>query len=104
MVLGRNLDHADDNSWVVLVEEELAGSYTVPVDAQIERIPVDDLGRETKSKRCDAPWKLTHGDWNKLEEEEPYKMAVEQPDMVLEGVVRDDDEGNHLDEDEEETV
>ena len=41
MVLGRNLDHADDNSWVVLAEEELAGSYTVPVDAQIERMVAD---------------------------------------------------------------
>ena len=45
MVVGRNLDHADDNSLVVLVEEELAGSYTVPVDAQIERM-VADLDRE----------------------------------------------------------
>ena len=85
----------------MLAEEELAGSYTEPVDEQIERIPVDDWGRETKSKRCDAPWKLTHGDWNKQEEEEPYKMAVEQRDMVLEEVVHDDD--NHH-EDEEETV
>jgi hypothetical protein len=51
--------------------------------------------------KFDAPWKLTHGDWNKLEEEEPYKMAVEQRDMVLEEVVHDDD--NHH-EDEEETV
>ena len=41
MVVGRNLDHADDNSLVVLVEEELAGSYTVPVDAQIERMVAD---------------------------------------------------------------
>ena len=41
MDLGRNLDHADDNSLVVLVEEELAGSYTVPVDAQIERMVAD---------------------------------------------------------------
>ena len=32
MVLGKKLEVADDNSWVVLVEEELAGSYTVPVD------------------------------------------------------------------------
>ena len=101
MVLGRNLDHADDNSWVVLEEEELAGSYTVPVDAQIERIPDDDWDRETKNKRYDAPLKLTHEGWNKLEEE-PYKRAVEQPDMVLEGVVHDDD--NRLGEDEEETV
>ena len=46
MVVGRNLDHADDNSLVVLVEEELVGSYTVPVDAQIGRIPDDDWGRE----------------------------------------------------------
>ena len=41
MVLGRNLDHAGDNSLVVLAEEELAGSYTVPVDAQIERMVAD---------------------------------------------------------------
>ena len=47
MVLGRNLDHADDNSLVVLAEEELAGSYTEPVDEQIERIPVDDSDRES---------------------------------------------------------
>jgi hypothetical protein len=58
------------------------------------------LGRETKSKRCDAPWKLTHGDWNK-QEEEPYKRPVEQAGMELVGVVHDDD--NHH-EDEEETV
>ena len=103
MGLGKKLEDADDNSWVVLVEEELAGSYTVPVDAQIERIPVDDWGRETKSKRCDAPWKLTHEGWNK-QEEEPCKRAVEQPDMVLEGVVHDDDDENHDEEDEEETV
>ena len=103
VVLGRNLDHADDNSLVVLVEEELAGSYTVPVDAQIERM-VADSDQERQNKKFDAPWKLTHADWSKQEEEEPYKKAVEQPDMVLEGVVRDDDEGNHLDEDEEETV
>ena len=45
MVLGKKLEVADDNSWVVLVEEELAGSYTVPVDAQIERM-VADLDRE----------------------------------------------------------
>jgi hypothetical protein len=64
---------------------------------------VVDSDRETWNMKYDAPWKLTHGGWNK-QEEEPYKMAVEQPDMVLEAVVRDDDEGNHLDEDEEETV
>ena len=52
--------------------------------------------------RCDAPWKLKHADWSKQEEEEPYKKAVEQPDMVLEGVVHDDD--NRLGEDEEETM
>ena len=46
MVVGRNLDHADDNSLVVLVEEELVGSYTVPVDEQIERIRDDDSDRE----------------------------------------------------------
>ena len=51
--------------------------------------------------KFDAPLKLTHGDWNKLEEE-PYKRAVEQPDMVLDGVVLDDD--NHHEEDGEETV
>ena len=102
MQLGRNLEVADDNSLVVLVEEELVGSYTVPVDAQIERM-VADSDRETKNKRCDAPLKLTHGDWNKLEEE-PYKKAVEQPDMELEGVVHDDDEGNHSEEDEEARV
>ena len=102
MVLGRNLDHADDNSWVVLVEEELAGSYTEPVDEQIERM-VADWDRETWNMKYDAPWKQTHEVENKQEPEEPYKMAVEQPDMVLEGVVRDDDEGNHH-EDEEETV
>ena len=51
--------------------------------------------------RYDAPLKLTHADWNKQEPEEPYKRAVEQPDMVLEGVVHDDD--NRLGEDEEET-
>ena len=99
MVLGRNLDHADDNSWVVLVEEELAGSYTVPVDEQIERM-VADWDRETNMK-YDAPWKQTHEVENKQEPEEPYKMAVEQRDMVLEEVVHDDD--NHH-EDEEETV
>ena len=102
MGLGKKLDHADDNSWVVLVEEELAGSYTVPVDEQIERM-VADWDRETNMK-YDAPWKLTHGDWNKQEPEEPYKMAVEQPDMVLVGVVHDDDDENHHEEDEEETV
>ena len=101
MVLGRNLDHADDNSWVVLVEEELAGSYTEPVDEQIERM-VADWDRETWNMKYDAPWKQTHADWNKQEPEEPYKVAVEQPDMVLEGVVRDDD--NHAVEDEEETA
>ena len=41
MDLGMNHEVADDNSWVVLVEEELAGSYTVPVDAQIERMVAD---------------------------------------------------------------
>ena len=102
MELGRNLDVVDDNSLVVLVEEELAGSYTVPVDAQIERIRDDDWDRETKNKRYDAPLKLTHEVENKQEPEEPYERAVEQPDTVLEGVVRDD-EGNHH-EDEEETV
>ena len=53
--------------------------------------------------RYDAPLKLTHADWNKQEPEEPYKRAVEQPDTVLEEVVRDD-EGIHHEEDEEETV
>ena len=48
--------------------------------------------------------KLTHEDWNKQEPEEPYKMAVEQADTVLEGVVHDVDEGNDHEEDEEETV
>ena len=52
--------------------------------------------------KFDAPLKLTHEGWNKLEEE-PYKRAVEQPDMVLEGMVHDD-EGNHHEEDAEETV
>ena len=104
MVVGRNLDHADDNSLVVLVEEELAGSYTVPVDAQIERIRDDDWDRETKNKRYDAPLKLTHEVENKQEPEEPYERAVEQPDTVLERVVHDDDEGNDHVEDEEETV
>ena len=52
--------------------------------------------------RYDAPLKLTHADWNKQEPEEPYKRAVAQPDMVLEGVVFDDD--NHHEEDGEETV
>ena len=41
MVLGKKLEVADDNSLVVLAEEELAGSYTVPVDAQIERMVAD---------------------------------------------------------------
>ena len=54
MGLGKKLEDAVDNSWVVLVEEELVGSYTVPVDAQIERMVVDS-DRETKNKRCDAP-------------------------------------------------
>ena len=53
--------------------------------------------------KFDAPLKLKHGGWNKLEEE-PNKKAVAQPDTVLVGVVHDVDEGNHLDEDEEETV
>ena len=101
MVLGKNLEVADDNSLVVLVEEELAGSYTVPVDAQIERM-VADSDRERKNMRFDAPWKLTHGVGNKLVAEEPYKKADEQPDMELEGVVHDD--GNHHDEEEEARV
>ena len=46
MVVGRKLEVAVDNSLVVLVEEELAGSYTVPVDEQIERIRDDDSDRE----------------------------------------------------------
>ena len=46
MDLGRNHEVAVDNSLVVLVEEELVGSYTVPVDAQIERIRDDDSDRE----------------------------------------------------------
>ena len=46
--------------------------------------------------------KLTHEGWNK-QEEEPYKRAVEQAGMELVGVVRDD-EGNHHEEVEEETV
>ena len=46
--------------------------------------------------KFDVPLKLTHGGWNKQErEEEPYKKAVEEPDMVLERAVHDDDEGNH---------
>ena len=99
----RNLEVADGNSLVVLAEAELAGSYTVPVDAQIERIRDDDLDRET-NMRFDAPLKLTHGVGNKQDPEEPYKMAVEQADMVLEGVVHDDDEGNHSEEEEEARV
>ena len=96
MVLGRNLDHADDNSWVVLVEEELAGSYTVPVDEQIERM-VADWDRETNMK-YDAPWKQTHEVENKQEPEEPYKMAVEQAGMEHVGVVHGDDDNHHEDE------
>jgi hypothetical protein len=55
--------------------------------------------------KSDAPLKLTHEVENKWVAEEPYKnkKAVEQPDTVLVGVVHDDD-GNHPDEDEEETV
>ena len=98
MGLGKKLEDAVDNSWVVLVEEELVGSYTVPVGAQIEHM-VADSDRETNMK-FDVPWKLTHEVENK-QEEEPYKTAVEQPGMVLVGVVHDDD--NHH-EDEEETV
>ena len=101
--LGRNHEDADNNSLVVLVEEELAGSYTVPVDAQIERIPDDDSDRERRNMKFDAPLKLMHADWNKQEPEEPYKVADEQPDTVLEGVVRDDDD-NHPGEDEEARV
>ena len=41
MGLGKKLEDAVDNSWVVLVEEELVGSYTVPVGAQIERMVAD---------------------------------------------------------------
>ena len=41
MVLGKKLEVADDNSLVVLVEEELVESYTVPVDAQIECMVAD---------------------------------------------------------------
>ena len=100
MLLGKNLEVADGNSLVVLAEAELAGSYTVPVDAQIERMEADS-DQERKNMRFDVPWKLTHEDWNKLEEE-PYKKAVEQPDMELEGVVHDD--GNHHDEEEEARV
>ena len=51
--------------------------------------------------KFDVPLKLTHGGWNRLEEE-PYKRVVAQPDMVLEGLVLDDD--NHHEEDMEETV
>ena len=51
--------------------------------------------------KFDVPWKLRHEGWNK-QVEEPYKKAVEQPDMVLVGVVHDDD--NHAVEDEEETA
>ena len=64
---------------------------------------VVDSDRETWNMKYDAPWKLTHGGWNK-QEVEPYKKAVEQLDMVLEGVVHDDDDENHHEEDEEETV
>ena len=53
--------------------------------------------------KFDVPWKLTHEVENKQEPEEPYKVADEQPDTVLEGVVRDDDD-KHPGEDEEARV